>query len=337
MTWNDIWQQPISDQAIQPRQSHSTNIEHAQESHEQISSLSNGLNGPATNIFYPVFSDLNDNRTVVAVLSLTTKWDSFLLPNLPPDPNGLIVTLRNECEQSFSFEITGEEVIYLGQGDYHEDDYESYGKEFALMADSSVFTEVPMASGYCTYTATVYPSSLMREQFATAAPVFYTVGTAVIFLFTVFVFIFYDYLVQRRQKYLADKATKTSAIISSLFPKIVRDRLLEDGGANAAVTGMAGISRTNADAAGNPNGPPIANFFANTTVMFGDIAGFTAWSSSRQPSEVFTLLETLYGKIDSIAREMNVFKVETIGDCYVAATGLPTPQTDHHIRMVRGR
>jgi len=337
-TWDDIWaqndEQPSSS-AIRPRQSPpTTSVKQTEQSNEQVS-LSNGLDGPAVNIFYPVFSDLNDNRTVVAVLALTAKWDSFLLPNLPPDPHGLIVTLHNGCEQSFSFEVTGEEVFYLGPGDFHEEDYGKYGKEFELMADSSVFTEVQMAPKYCTHTATVYPSSLMREQFATTSPMLYTVGTAVIFLFTVFVFIFYDYLVQRRQKYLADKATKTSAIISSLFPKIVRDRLLEDGGPNAAAAGMTGVTKTRADAAGNPNGPPIANFFANTTVMFGDIAGFTAWSSSRQPSEVFTLLETLYGKIDSIAREMHVFKVETIGDCYVAVTGLPTPQEDHHLRMVK--
>jgi class 3 adenylate cyclase len=68
--------------------------------------------------------------------------------------------------------------------------------------------------------------------------------------------------------------------------------------------------------------------------MFGDIAGFTAWSSTRQPTDVFILLETLYGEFDRIAREMDVFKVETVGDCYVAVTGLPNPRHDHHLRMV---
>jgi hypothetical protein len=43
----------------------------------------------------------------------------------------------------------------------------------------------------------------------------------------------------------------------------------------------------------------------------------------------------LYGGIDSIARKLGVFKVETVGDCYVAATGIPDPREDHAITMVR--
>jgi class 3 adenylate cyclase len=44
---------------------------------------------------------------------------------------------------------------------------------------------------------------------------------------------------------------------------------------------------------------------------------------------VFTLLETIYRTFDLIARQLGVFKVETIGDCYVAVTGLPDPRKDH--------
>ena len=36
---------------------------------------------------------------------------------------------------------------------------------------------------------------------------------------------------------------------------------------------------------------PIADLFPNTTVLFADIVGFTAWSSTREPSSVFILLK----------------------------------------------
>jgi hypothetical protein len=63
---------------------------------------------------------------------------------------------------------------------------------------------------------------------------------------------------------------------------------------------------------------PIADFFAQATIFFADLVGFTAWSSVREPSQVFRLLETLYNGFDIIARRRGVFKVETIGDCYMA-------------------
>ena len=47
---------------------------------------------------------------------------------------------------------------------------------------------------------------------------------------------------------------------------------------------------------------------------FADIVGFTAFCDGREPTDVFTLLETLYGKFDEIATKRSVFKVETIGD-----------------------
>jgi len=81
-------------------------------------------------------------------------------------------------------------------------------------------------------------------------------------------------------------------------------------------------------------GKPIADLFTDCTILFADIAGFTAWSSVREPAQVFTLLETLYKAFDEIARRRRVFKVETVGDCYVAVTGLPNPRKDHAVAMV---
>jgi class 3 adenylate cyclase len=69
--------------------------------------------------------------------------------------------------------------------------------------------------------------------------------------------------------------------------------------------------------------------------MFADLVGFTAWSSMREPTQVFMLLETIYCAFDVIAKRRRVFKVETVGDCYVAVAGLPEARKDHAIVMCR--
>ena len=39
--------------------------------------------------------------------------------------------------------------------------------------------------------------------------------------------------------------------------------------------------------------------------------------------------------IDQVAKKRRVFKVETVGDCYVAVCGLPEPRKDHAVIMAR--
>jgi class 3 adenylate cyclase len=46
-------------------------------------------------------------------------------------------------------------------------------------------------------------------------------------------------------------------------------------------------------------------------------------------------LETLYGAFDEIAKRRLIFKIETIGDCYVAVAGVPEPMIDHAVAMCR--
>jgi class 3 adenylate cyclase len=86
---------------------------------------------------------------------------------------------------------------------------------------------------------------------------------------------------------------------------------------------------------GVQNDQPIADLFPHCTVMFADISGFTAWSSTREPAQVFILLQTVYQRFDLIAKRRRVFKVETIGDSYLAVTGLPEPQAKHASIMAR--
>jgi hypothetical protein len=45
--------------------------------------------------------------------------------------------------------------------------------------------------------------------------------------------------------------------------------------------------------------------------------------------------ENIYYEFDKVAKQRRVFKVETVGDCYVAATGLPDPCEDHALVMAK--
>jgi hypothetical protein len=57
-------------------------------------------------------------------------------------------------------------------------------------------------------------------------------------------------------------------------------------------------------------------------VILTSFLGFTAWSSTRDPQNVFVLLQTIFNGFYRMSKRRKVFKVETIGDCYVAVTGL---------------
>jgi hypothetical protein len=138
-------------------------------------------------------------------------------------------------------------------------------------------------------------------------------------------------------------AARSNAIIKSLFPSTVRDRIFEaDPSSQHFIPSKArlgsflrtGETPSSDDGKDSKKSRPIADLFTDTTVMFADIAGFTAWSSVREPYQVFELLEAIYAEFDAVARKRGVFKVETIGDAYVAVTGLPEPRADHAVVMV---
>jgi class 3 adenylate cyclase len=79
----------------------------------------------------------------------------------------------------------------------------------------------------------------------------------------------------------------------------------------------------------------IADGFADVTVLFGDIVGFTALSSQISAAEVVDMLNGLFSRFDQVASELGIEKIKTIGDCYMAVCGLPKPCSDHADRMAR--
>jgi Adenylate and Guanylate cyclase catalytic domain len=194
------------------------------------------------------------------------------------------------------------------------------------------YTGSTLDSEHCPFTIYLYPSREYESIYVTNNAIIFSISVVLIFAFVSLVFVVYDANVERRQKVVLNSAEKTSAIVSSLFPSAIRDQMLqardgnEQNAKSKAAMGRFFHGAYSADMSSIPNADmstkAMANLYPDTTVFFADLAGFTAWSSSRTPCQVFTLLEVLYGAFDQLASRRKVFKVETIGDCYVAATGL---------------
>jgi class 3 adenylate cyclase len=194
--------------------------------------------------------------------------------------------------------------------------------------------ETPKVEGHCMYSFHVFPGSKLKSDSQSNLPLILTGVVASTFFLMALTFVVYDNFVRRRNTKIVSAAAKTNAIVSSLFPSNVRDRLFMENGSKSRLKTFLNEGGVGGETLALVS-KPIADLFPDTTILFMDIAGFTAWSSTREPTQVFVLLETLYGAFDEIAKKRRVFKVETIGDCYVAVTGLPDPRKDHAIAMAR--
>uniref|UniRef100_A0A3Q3L8C5 Guanylate cyclase n=1 Tax=Mastacembelus armatus TaxID=205130 RepID=A0A3Q3L8C5_9TELE len=70
--------------------------------------------------------------------------------------------------------------------------------------------------------------------------------------------------------------------------------------------------------------------YDEVTIYFSDIVGFTTLCQYSTPMEVIDMLNDIYKGFDSIVDHHDVYKVETIGDAYMVASGLPKRNGNRH-------
>lgn len=79
----------------------------------------------------------------------------------------------------------------------------------------------------------------------------------------------------------------------------------------------------------------IADSFKEVTVLFSDIVGFTELSQKVNASQLVFMLNDLFSAFDHLAQKNGIEKIKTIGDAYMAVSGLPVPREDHAEAMAR--
>lgn len=78
-----------------------------------------------------------------------------------------------------------------------------------------------------------------------------------------------------------------------------------------------------------------ARRFENVTVMFTDFKNFTKVSEQLTPEELVGELHECFRGFDEVMERHNIEKIKTVGDAYMAASGLPTPCATHATDMVK--
>jgi class 3 adenylate cyclase len=105
---------------------------------------------------------------------------------------------------------------------------------------------------------------------------------------------------------LARERERSERLLLSILPQAIAERLKDSPGT-------------------------IAEGFPEATVMFADLAGFTTFSRAADPRGIVEMLDAIFSEFDRLAAAAGIEKIKTIGDAYMAVSGLPKPRTDHAV------
>ena len=116
-------------------------------------------------------------------------------------------------------------------------------------------------------------------------------------------------MVQVRTRELAAEKDKSDQLLRAILPDKIADELKDEVHS-------------------------VAEAFTDVTLLFSDIVSFTKVSSNHTAGEIVAALNDLFTRFDERAKRMGVEKIKTIGDAYMAACGVPSPNEDHAYIMV---
>lgn len=81
-------------------------------------------------------------------------------------------------------------------------------------------------------------------------------------------------------------------------------------------------------------GEAIAKYYEQVSIIFTDFEEFTKLSENMSPAEVIAQLNYCFKAFDNIITKYSIEKIKTIGDAYMAVSGLPVADPNHAINAV---
>jgi adenylate cyclase len=98
---------------------------------------------------------------------------------------------------------------------------------------------------------------------------------------------------------------RSERLLVNILPTAIAARLKSDGGA------------------------VIADRHDEASILFADMAGFTAQASDTEPDDLVKFLNRVFSDFDRLVERHGLEKIKTTGDAYMVVSGVPTARPDH--------
>ncbi|XP_011505214.1 PREDICTED: adenylate cyclase type 3-like [Ceratosolen solmsi marchali] len=72
----------------------------------------------------------------------------------------------------------------------------------------------------------------------------------------------------------------------------------------------------------------------NVSILYADIVGFTAISSTYSASELVKILNELFARFDQLSERYEQLRIKILGDCYYCISGAPQERPDHAVLCI---
>jgi class 3 adenylate cyclase len=117
-------------------------------------------------------------------------------------------------------------------------------------------------------------------------------------------------VIRKQKEQVEEEKKKSDELLLNILPEEVAEELKVKGAAEAKMINDA-------------------------TVLFTDFKDFTQIAEKFTPQKLVSEIHQCFSAFDRIMQKYGVEKIKTIGDSYMAAGGIPTPNSTHAIDVVR--
>ncbi|XP_065358366.1 adenylate cyclase type 3 [Calliphora vicina] len=117
---------------------------------------------------------------------------------------------------------------------------------------------------------------------------------------------------------IEDQSAEQERLLLSVLPKHVAEKMRQDLGSTSS----------------EPFKKIYMSRHENVSILYADIVGFTAISSTYSAQDLVKMLNELFARFDRLAEKYQQLRIKILGDCYYCISGAPDERPDHAVLCV---